>query len=106
MNDLEKSILLAKAMGLTVEQHEKDDEWFIQIPAVWGLDIDWIQDFYDPFFMALAWQVHLWVLTFEKMPLAQDYFDWFRIEYVWGQDNAQRLWLDKIVELLSRPGEL
>ena len=108
-SDIEKSLAIARAMELHVEQHERDDEWFIQIPDEWDLGIDWIRDFYDPWHMPLAWRVLRWGLMVKPSDPpgsihSSDRFHnklkkWLRT-LRWGDTNAQRLWLDKAYELV------
>lgn len=51
--------------------------------------------------MALAWDIHLWAHGHEKWSIRAAYASFWLHENVWRKSNAQRLWLDKIVELLE-----
>ena len=98
MTDREKSVLLAKAAGWETD----DDALKIHLPnPLWresGYRQNVIRSLYDPANMALAWRCHLWALHV-KRPFARDYLDYFWS--ISGEEHAQRLWLDKILELIE-----
>ena len=108
MNDQEKSVIIAKAMGWVEHEHgeapiyearwqspDKPGSWWLSPPNL-----------YNPINMALAWRVHLWMLEQElgkrESPYAvspKPYTRWWNLGSPWGYAAAQRLWLDKILEL-------
>ena len=106
MDDQEKSVALAQAMGLHISD---------TMPICFSFDdTDYLYDLYDPASMALAWRVLNWAFvppgTSPNIPDGStikshmDYW-WFHpmpgvypTPYVKPAD-AQRLWLDKILEL-------
>ena len=87
MNDQEKSVLLAKAMGWTIEA----PEYF---------------DLYRPKDMALAWRVLNWAAvtmpqeSYYLVPLQGIVLDTEKLP----PPDAQRLWLDKILKLAIEAG--
>jgi hypothetical protein len=113
--DRKNSTLLAKAMGRYVEPVYNDE---LERQGLGGL-LSWeevpdkpghtwklypVPDFYDPANMALAWRVHLWALN-DDGGIRGRYYRWCRgLEERpwWIEAKAQRLWLNKIVELVHR----
>ena len=105
MADQEKSVMLARSMG-----------WTLRLPSMYSSTPPYLSDvtgqligehcdypdLYDTTSMALAWRVHLWIKEQDYGTdgfIAEQYDMWWEDSQVWREDNAQRLWLDKIVEL-------
>ena len=99
MSDQEKSVLLVKAMGWFFGMHR---DGLKVSPENNGI----IQDgnLYDPANMALAWRVHLWAL--DNLGAVEDwkYVSWWENMAIFAEDDAQRLWLDTILELAIEAG--
>ena len=81
MNPQEKSVLLAKAAGIIEDRN-----------------------LYYPANMALAWLVHLWGLDIVDAVGSWKYVSWWENMAIFGEDDAQRLWLDKVLELAIEAG--
>lgn len=106
MSDREKSLLLAKAMGLLkrvgMVWYWKDEHADYVIGSPKRLETQ-VPDLYDPVNMALAWRVHLWAVDHKVIGL--NYIRWFDSGIAcWLQEDAQRLWLDQILELAVEAG--
>ena len=106
LSDQEKSVLLARAMGLEIIPHptRENEEMFV-IPESWGWEWEWHDDFY-PKWMALAWRVHLWALLNGDIGTAYGY--WWRPFprrlAIWYSTDAQDQWLDKVLTLAIEAG--
>ena len=82
MNPQEKSVLLAKAAGIIEDRN-----------------------LYYPANMALAWRVHLWAASWkENAKMAWTYLSWWDNMAIFGEADAQRLWLDEILSMLIKAG--
>ena len=116
LNDQEKSVLLAKAMGWKTD----DDALKIHLPnPLWresGYRQNVIRNLYDPANMALAWQVLNWAWKQtgnpNNDPLSErrsqewiDKIDQILMDY-WCDSavKAQQAWLDKIFALAVEAG--
>ena len=108
ITDGEKSVLLAKAMGWIMDDSTEPMDWRDEkgeeIPMTLvanimskGYAVGF--SFYDPANMALAWRIHLWALKVKRNNIKSRYWDWWNLAFVWGNPDAQRLWLDKILDL-------
>ena len=114
MSDQEKSVLLARAMRLKIVPHPvyDDDEPLITIPDEWEHEWKLVDDFYHPTVMALAWRCHLWMIAKERAEIKppfllsqSPYTFWFRLSTGPSESaDAQRRWLDKILELAIEAG--
>ncbi len=100
--DYEKSAMLAKIRGwhvtrgkftTTIRKHADGTPLLRFLDSSDGL--------YDPINMALAFELHLWRLSQEDHNDPEDmpYHIWWDYNVIWMGKNAQRLWLDKILEL-------
>jgi len=105
MSDREKSVMLAKAMGWAVGKFSGHTPLF-GLPSDYGVGvIDWYDDFYDPANMALAWRVLNWATTRMKTPELYKFLHWHIHSLAMiGPADAQRLWLDKVLELAIEAG--
>ena len=110
MSDREKSVMLAKAMGWAVGKFSGHTPLF-GLPSDYGVGvIDWYDDFYDPANMALAWRVHLWAIGGNDIWQEYNHFCKENLTHnsmiapFWCFPDAQRLWLDKVLELLIEAG--
>ena len=104
MNDQEKSVMLARAMEWTVTASLTNDRQYISPPNRPDSE-DYITDLYDPANMALAWRVHLWAHYSAEVNHGYRYRNWcIRDTDTLFNENAQRLWLDKILELAIEAG--
>ena len=118
MNDQEKSVPLAKAMGLELVPHPVygDKHLFFRVPEEWDHDWELADDFYHPSVMALAWRVLNWAFNGVASDGLEVMSAWnrgviqsmFYIGVPFSGDptllelspaDAQRLWLDKVLEL-------
>ena len=109
MTNREKSVLLARAMGWNyLDAHHVQDAAH-----------DWVVfrgrfNLYKPAQMALAWRVLNWAMDEESsfaLFQGQKFFRWWNDISISGASNrnllvqppadAQRLWLDKILELVA-----
>jgi len=131
MNDQEKSVMLAKAMGLEMAPHPiyGIDHQMFYVPVEWGYDWELADDFYHPSVMSLAWRVLNWAQQQECFDAGRHDLTGFTFNLTlidsWigrmiGQKNmgrldspslfdlppadAQRLWLDKILFLVIEAG--
>ena len=102
MSDQEKSVLLAKAMGVVGEGREA---YTYAGNGIWECD-PLYTNLYDPANMAQAWRVHLWMLDRElgkrESPYnvsPKPYTRWWNGGVPWMKLDAQHLWLDKILAL-------
>jgi len=112
MNDQEKSVMLAKAMGWKVTALPVGhDDLFIIVPNEYDRNI---RSFYSPANMALAWRVLNWAETqkhYYPAPYSGLMVDVLYRSF-WTDEtffelppaDAQRLWLDKILELAIEAG--
>lgn len=125
MNDEEKSVALAKLCGWIrpAGNAYKEGAWVIDIPDCllwsnhyWNSEPFGIQvNFYDLSNMHLAWHVVCW-LNEPAIGVNTDESDWrfhaslkwrawwSRNEFKYYNKNAQRAWLDKILELAIKKG--
>jgi hypothetical protein len=105
LTDQEKSVLLAKAMGWPIEQGLKV---FGQIDWIIPPEGDMIATLYNPVNMALAWRVLNWAQEQQPEYVGQGFLDFWDVEYPhlyeFSPAEAQRLWLDKILELAIEAG--
>ena len=111
LSDQEKSVMLAKAMGVDwriIPLSEFDDIYADSAETV-ILDPDNVLigygTLYDPANMALAWRCHLW--AWRHVDIYTRYRNWWRHHTEMspmGKPDAQRLWLDKILELAIEAG--
>jgi hypothetical protein len=109
--DQEKSVLLAKAVGWRVNEQGTIYYDFPSYLVEGKSYIHPIDSLYNPANMALAFRCHLWALKHlpDNLPANFEYRIWFRNgDYgkpvPWTRKNAQRLWLDKILELAIEAG--
>lgn len=101
MKDQEKSVLLVKAMGYGWEIHEDHNGCFM-------LDSEDVLlgegNLYDPANMALAWRAKRWMHEEDDRCMVTTFTDWYRRHAVrlsrMDDADAQRIWLDKIHELI------
>ena len=100
LTDQEKSVLLAKAMGLEISPN---GTYFKHLPD-WNQEYIWGNNFYDPANMALAWRSLNW--ADQQRALSDRLADYFIAYLLWIEPpaDAQRLWLDKILELALEAG--
>ena len=99
MTDREKSVMLAKAMGWDVES----GTYAFQVSGIKPPEGDMINNLYKPSKMALAWRVHLWAVDHKVVGL--NYIRWFDSGIAcWLKEDAQRLWLDRVLELAIEAG--
>lgn len=112
LSDQEKSVALAKAMGQKPEKIlYKDYDDTSVTGAYWdGMSYRAHPNLYDPANMAMAWRCHLWAIdvdgpwAFAVAAGDFSYEDWLYRFGIWSQTDAQRLWLDKILELAIEAG--
>ncbi len=121
LSDRYKSVMLARVTGLPIEPHPvHDDEYLIHVPP--GIILGWelFADFYDIEAASLAWWVLNWAsrqVPKEVGPPGMIMFTWAdRLSHFWSESrwvdeksklslysmslvDAQRLWLDYILEL-------
>jgi hypothetical protein len=103
MSDQEKSVLLAKVAQLEIEYEPIVLMGLVQTHTRKETIEYFVPDLYDPTNMYLAWRVHLWAL--EARGIRNPYWNfWANSPYVWILEDAQRLWLDKILELAIEAG--
>ena len=113
-DDQEKSVALAKAMGWDIKPHGRNTlnmvwDIFDDFGSV-GIMLGKSWNLYDPANMALAWRVLNWAN--KSVPFNSGDDIWRQWEGWWdGLDikgeypaDAQRLWLDKILELAIEAG--
>jgi hypothetical protein len=101
MTDQEKSVMLAKCMG-----------WEIRLIGVSScvidggeyLKVDALEypNLYAPANMALAWRVHRFALGHNL--IKDKYHRIWEQQRLWNKPDAQRNWLDKILELAIEAG--
>jgi hypothetical protein len=120
LTDEEKSVLLAKAMGLMVEKKMTNPwvAWFGNEEDARYVDVIFYTDnegylretcnFYDGH-MEAAWQVLNWVGQWDQISQWTQYtqfWGWWDQHDVWliEYPKAQHLWLDKILELAIEAG--
>ena len=99
MKDQEKSVLLVKAMGYGWEIHEDHNGCFM-------LDSEDVLlgegDLYDPANMALAWRVLNWATEYERKNNEEMVLWWLdALLCNFPPADAQRLWLDKVLDLIA-----
>lgn len=115
LSDREKSVILAKLCGWSCIEAiygvEVIDATGLVVTSNFGTkDTGWMDDLYHPGRMQLAWRVlNWWVNT--KFETGLDYpvytlFKWNHLPFVIGLPpaEAQRLWLDKILQLAIEAG--
>lgn len=106
MTDQEKSVMLAKAMGWDISLSYNQQCRYItsngstELGDVGILPYRNEGDLYDPANMALAWRVLNWAITSELGSWA--FLAWWIDLGRLSPADAQRLWLDKILELLEQ----
>lgn len=118
MSDQEKSVMLARAMGWKVTQHGPSRLEKIRTPYGdhWGDE----PLFYDELNMGLAWRVLNWAARQSRIRLSEYSYPYSLadgVDYLFEEDgywqgriwalppaDAQRLWLDKILELAIEAG--
>ena len=100
LSDEEKSVLLAKARGWTVH------EAFGGQADIFAPPDQWVErgDLYNPLNMALAWDIHLWLIGFDDELITWEYIAWWNDETPWLKSDFQRLLLDKILTLAIEAG--
>ncbi len=107
LSEQQKSQLLAKARGWRVAGDTifPDDETIDKIQIFYSMG----GNLYLAPNMALAWDIHLWMLNREKItaPVSMlskqlQYTNWWRTWFPWYDSKAQRLWLDKILSLIIK----
>lgn len=106
LSDQEKSVMLAKAMGKSPQNRQAVPDWMIEIPGIARNDKELesvVFNLYDPENMALAWRVLNWV---NYTPLSGAWNVWFYDQlWMWVPPaDAQRKWLDKVLELAIEAG--
>ena len=119
MTDQEKSVLLAKAMGLDVDAFPPTDSIWQRIWLLdeWHWNSEWITDFYARYNFELVWRVLNWgytqhdrmivVIDGPDVPLA--YWGWRINNLLWSAarmeaDKAVRHILDGIFDLAVNAG--
>lgn len=105
-SDNEKSAMLARLMGWQMGRYSNGKPCFR--PPSRAPHGSYLHDLYDPENMQLAWRVLNWAEQYG------DFYDWFYAYDAEAGDEinwiamppaeAQRLWLDKILELAVRAG--
>ena len=118
MSDQEKSVLLAKAMGWEIDRrgdHGSYDLWIDDILILQRVDYSKIglldsvilnkhmPNLYSPANMALAWRA-IGVMVDRHTEIWDAFFDWWDLEIDPGHESAQRLWLDRVLELVIKAG--
>jgi len=103
LNDQEKSAMLAKAMGWKVTALPVGhDDLFIIVPNEYDRNI---RSFYSPANMSLAWKVLNWATEYERKNNEELVMWWMDVLLCnYPPADAQRLWLDKILELAIEDG--
>ena len=119
MNKQEKSVLLAEMMGWNVSGKIIDqfDKWFVIVQEQgddWELseNVEHPFNLYDPANMALAWRVLNWAWGIpddDPALVNLELHDWheqiaWTVTYDSSPADAQRLWLDRILELAIEAG--
>lgn len=106
LSDQDKSVMLARAMGWKIGH---DKPVLFRVPesnsdTFWG----WFDNLYDVGLMALAWRVLNWAYREDKIfSLAIDVYEFGSHFLEWAPKTAleaQRLWLDKILEMAIEVG--
>ena len=114
-DDAEKSGLLAKMAGwreLRPGDKTIGDQAIVgwedrRGNIVWSqaYHIDWGQndhyptmDLYKGVNFHLAWQIHMWAM--DKSLIKREYIDWWRLSNPWASSQCQRLFLDRIFDLV------
>ena len=124
LSDQEKSIMLARALGLKVERNYPDSppehrlrETYVISGNGFGYECGWwsegvtldeaMLNLYDPSNMALAWRVLNWCHGYFPGHLINPIVKWWQetSELVFlPPEKAQELWLDRILELAIEAG--
>ena len=101
----QKSVMLARLAELQIEYEPVVLIALAQFHSTTDIIDDLVPDLYDPANMELAWRCLLWV--------SQGHEDW-RAEFqnwfadtafeLMGEEHAQRIWLDKLLELAISAG--
>lgn len=107
LSTLDKSALLAKAMGW--KKLDIYGGWVRPEqanPAPYGRPLP---DFYDPANMALAWKVLNWAYLQQVEPFRKSFKSWWEWNMphwllTWGPEEAQAQWLDKVLGLAIDTG--
>ena len=120
MNDLEKSAFLMKARGWAIGEPRYSLPWVHAsiidedglpidshlYPLISHTDNSVAFDLYAFSNMALAWKIHIWATTDKDLNdhdlFIMPYEMWFDQYEVYLDEEAQRRWLDKIIELLEK----
>ena len=63
-----------------------------------------VPNLYDPANMALAWRCHLWACNNQFNTNTWPYLGWFEDNSIFEYEDAQRRWLDKVLELAIEAG--
>lgn len=120
MDTKEKSLVLAGVMNITYQLfsdncyfYQQGGELFVRVyPFGWDLGMTedevmrkWFPDLYKPEHMALAWGVLNWAYR-ENL---ERFDELIRTDLLWylyesPAEEAQRLWLDKVLELAIEAG--
>lgn len=110
MTDQEKSVMMAKAMGWDVEWNKYGLGCVIDgnnnpiSGTIDELDEGILSDLYESRNMALAWWVKRWMHEEDDRCMVTTFTDWYRRHAVrlsrMDDADAQRIWLDKIHELI------
>ena len=113
MSDSEKSVLLARAMGIVEPGPVTGNEWAVIGPVI-RLEV---LNFYDELNMALAWRVLNWISgedretdihSIKKLPAFLEFDRWWTNKdnflFQLSPADAQRAWLDKVLSLALAAG--
>ena len=102
LNDQEKSILLFKAMGWHYFMGQITKALFVRTPDD---NLQREAGLYDPANMSLAWKVLNWATEYERKNNEEMVLWWMDVLLCnYPPADAQRLWLDKILELAIEAG--
>lgn len=111
LSDQEKSVMLARAMGWEVyPMYEGSPMMLFNAP---GDEVNH-SNLYLSENMALAWRVLNWGLVVKPTdPVGSIHSpdrihnkleDWLRTTFLWGRPDAQKQWLDQVLELAIEAG--
>jgi len=104
LSDEQKSVMLAKAMGWQVVEHNKRRCTIGHIGERIGV-IDYPFNLYAPANFALAWKVLNWATEYGRKNNEEMVLWWMDVLLCnYPPADAQRLWLDKILELAIEAG--
>lgn len=112
LNEVEKSVLLARARGWEV--YESREEYFkagmlhateydanIEHPAYFHPEhrtSNVLPNLYKPINMSLAWEWHMWAI---QEPFGHTYLAYWDLMSPWLQEDMQKQMLDNILKLVD-----